>query len=170
MSECFHNVQAKVARDGGAIAYGWLIWEWPWVFIEAEHHAVWSTSSGLIDVTPHVYNKPAVLFLTDPQRVYDYKGNRRIVNVKRRLGVFKSVDAWIAASDTLQQAMEDHSVGNEIRMNRDLLKRLSHSARMAQANVLVDLAANTKVNAPCFLGSGKKFKTCCARLIDLTAR
>lgn len=168
--ECFPNVQAKVGRDGGTISYGWLIWEWPRVFIEAEHHAVWNAGDGLVDITPHVHSETDVLFLPDPQRVYDYKGNRRIINIKRSLGQFRSVDAWIAASDTMQQTMENHSVGNEIRMNRDLLKRLWEDARTAQARVLVDLATNTKVNAPCFCGSGKKFKKCCARLIDLNAR
>lgn len=170
VGECFPNVQAKIVRDGGTIAYGWLIWEWPRVFIEAEHHAVWDAGGTFVDITPHVHNEPAVLFLPDPQRAYDYKGQKRLINVKRSLGQFKSVDAWIAASDTMQQAMEDNSVGNEIRMSRDLLKRLWENARMAQAQVLVDLAASTKVNDPCFCSSGKKFKKCCARLIDLNAR
>jgi len=170
IGECFNNVKAKVGRDGGAIAYGWLIWEWPRVFIEAEHHAVWDSGGGLIDVTPHFHNEPDVLFLPDPQRVYDYEGKKRIINVKRSLGEFESVNAWIAASNTMQQSMEDNSVGNEIRINRDLLKRLWENARMEQARVLVDLAASTKVNDPCFCSSGKKFKKCCAPLIDLTAR
>ncbi|WFU79396.1 SEC-C metal-binding domain-containing protein [Bradyrhizobium sp. CIAT3101] len=170
IGECFNNVNQKIGRDGGTIAYGWLIWEWPRVIVEAEHHAVWDTGGALIDITPHVHNESDVLFLPDPRRAYDYKSQKRLLNVKRSLGEFKSVDAWIAANDTLQQMMEQCSVGNEIRMNRDLFKRLSNDKLMAGAAVLVDLAANTKVNAPCFCSSGKKFKKCCARLIDLTAR
>jgi hypothetical protein len=167
--ECFNNVQAKVARDGGAVTYGWLIWEWPPVFIEAEHHAVWDTGDGLIDVTPHFHNEQDVLFLPDPQRVYDYKGKKRDINVKRSLGEFKSADTWISACNAMQQAMEDNSVGDEVRIDRSLLKSLWEDARMAQAAVLLDLAMSTKVNDPCFCSSGKKFKKCCARLIDLTA-
>ncbi|WP_163158052.1 hypothetical protein [Bradyrhizobium uaiense] len=99
IGECFHNVQAKVAKDGGSITYGWLIWEWPRVFVEAEHHAVWNDGNALIDVTPHIHGEFDVLFLPDPQRVYDYEGRTRLINVKRSLGVFKNVEGWIIASD-----------------------------------------------------------------------
>jgi hypothetical protein len=168
VNECFDNVLAKVARDQGAIVYGWLIWEWPRVFIEAEHHAVWEKNGALIDITPHVNGEPKVLFLPDPDRIYDHEGKQRIINVKRSLGVFASTDRWIAANDTLQRTMEAHSVGAEIRINRDRLKALWNAARNAQAAVLIDLASNTKVNDPCFCNSGKKYKKCCAPLIDLS--
>lgn len=59
VNECFDNVSAKVARDRGAIVYGWLIWEWPRVFIEAEHHAVWEESGALIDITPNAVSRAA---------------------------------------------------------------------------------------------------------------
>jgi hypothetical protein len=36
---CFYNVRACIEREGGEMLYGWSIWEWPRVFIEAEHHA-----------------------------------------------------------------------------------------------------------------------------------
>lgn len=66
MNECFNNVSAKVARAGGSIVYGWLIWEWSRVFIEAEHHAVGEKDGALLDITPHVNSEPKVLFLADP--------------------------------------------------------------------------------------------------------
>ncbi|WP_430649416.1 SEC-C metal-binding domain-containing protein [Bradyrhizobium uaiense] len=40
---------------------------------------------------------------------------------------------------------------------------------MAFAVILVDLAIRTKANDPCICSSGKRFKTCCAPLIDLNA-
>ncbi|MCC8951694.1 SEC-C domain-containing protein [Bradyrhizobium sp. Arg62] len=169
IGECFHNVQAKVAKDGGSIAYGWLVWEWPRVFVEAEHHAVWSDERSLIDITPHIHREPSVLFLPDPQRIYDYEGKKRIINVKRSLGLFKSVDGWISASDLLQHTLEQHLKGGKLDIDRDLLKALSEKARMALAVVIVDLAINTRGNDACLCSSGKKFKTCCAPLIDLTA-
>ena len=168
VNECFNNVLAKVARDGGAIVYGWLIWEWPRVLIDAEHHAVWQQHDSLIDITPHVNGEPKVLFLPDPGRIYDYEGKQRIINVKRSLGVFASADRWIAANDTLQRTMEAHSVGDEIRISRERLTALWKTARNAQGAVLVDLASNTKVNDRCFCNSGKKYKKCCAPLIDLS--
>jgi hypothetical protein len=63
--------------------------------------------------------------------------------------------------------MEDHSVGDVIRMNHDKLSALQTNLRNALGAVLVELAANTKVNDRCFCNNGKKFKKCCARLIDL---
>jgi hypothetical protein len=44
LNNCFHNVASIVAKNGGAILYGWSLWEWPRVFIEAEHHAIWDNN------------------------------------------------------------------------------------------------------------------------------
>ena len=38
--ECFPNVQAKVARDGGQMLCGWQLWEWPHVLVEAEFQGI----------------------------------------------------------------------------------------------------------------------------------
>ncbi|WP_136624055.1 MULTISPECIES: SEC-C metal-binding domain-containing protein [Bradyrhizobium] len=100
--------------------------------------------------------------------MYDFEGKKRLINEKRSLGVFASVEHWIAASDLLQHSLEEHSNGAEIRMKRSTLKALWENARNAQAQVLIDLASSTKVNSPCSCNSGKKFKKCCAHLIDLT--
>jgi hypothetical protein len=45
--DCFENVRQKVEKEGGRNQYGWALWEWPRVFIEAEHHAVYESSKGL---------------------------------------------------------------------------------------------------------------------------
>jgi hypothetical protein len=65
-NECFSNVETKIKDDGGELVYGWAIWEWPRVFVEAEHHAVWRNGGGLVDVTPHVPLSERILFLPDP--------------------------------------------------------------------------------------------------------
>ena len=165
--ECFHNVGRKIERDGGVLVYGWAIWEWPGVFVEAEHHGVWSDGSGIVDVTPHVPACDSILFLPDPNRVYDFAGKRRLLNVKRSIGTFASAQAWIDATDRLQQYVEDCSDGEIVRMDRALVTSLYHSARQAQAQVFVDLALHTDAEAPCICTSGLAFKTCCGPLIDL---
>ncbi len=167
--ECFYNVKQKIARDRGHIVYGWAIWEWPRVFLEAEHHAVWSDGDRLVDVTPHVPASDRILFLPDPQRVYDYVTKKRILNVKRSLGNFPSVERWIEAIDRMQQYMEDNSKGSIVTMNEQVAAVLYQEARMAQAQILVDLARATGRNEPCFCRSGRKFKKCCEPLIDLNA-
>lgn len=166
-NECFKNVLAKVAQDGGSIVYGWTIWEWPRVFIEAEHHAVWDKDGTLLDITPHINGESKILFLPDPKCIFDYKGMKRKINIKRSLGQFATVDHWIKAADFLQRSIEENSVGNEIRMSRAQLAYLVGTVRDAQCALLVELAANTKVNERCFCNSGKKFKKCCSPLINL---
>jgi hypothetical protein len=34
--DCFINVARRIAEEGGAIQYGWRIWEWSNTMIEAE--------------------------------------------------------------------------------------------------------------------------------------
>src|SRR5205814_2153199 len=52
--DCFECVRQKVERDGGSIQFGWSIWEWPRVYVEAEHHAVYEPPTGppWVDLTP----------------------------------------------------------------------------------------------------------------------
>ncbi len=69
---CFSNSAEQVARAGGAIAYGWAIWRWPGRYFEAEHHAIWRSPDGqLRDVTPMLYGQTRILFLSDPDAVFD---------------------------------------------------------------------------------------------------
>lgn len=165
--ECFHNVNAKVARDGGSILYGWAIWEWPRVFVEAEHHAVWTDGRVTLDVTPHVPATTRILFLPDPTKVYDYEGNRRAINVKRATGKSPAVQRWLAADDRLHRYIEDSSIGRLATMDAVTYERLKGDKRRFHVEILLDLARTTGRNDPCFCQSGLKFKKCCEPLIDL---
>jgi hypothetical protein len=165
VGECFFNVQSKIAREGGEIVYGWAIWEWPRVFIEAEHHAVWSSGTEWIDITPNDPGIHRVLFLADPTRAFDYRSYKRIMNVKRPLNSAPFIQDWLNATDELRRYFEDESDGPIARLDRSRLKILHDKVRYAQAGVLVWLAQNTGRNGACFCGSGKKFKKCCAKFI-----
>lgn len=69
---CFENVERKVRKSGGAVAYGWAIWNLPSLYFEAEHHAVWRNKNGnLIDVSPQMASRRRMLFLPDETSVYD---------------------------------------------------------------------------------------------------
>jgi hypothetical protein len=76
---CFDNAAAAVAAGGGAVAHGWAIWRWPGRYFEAEHHGIWRRPDGtLIDVTPMLYGQRRILFLSDPEAVFDparYRSN-----------------------------------------------------------------------------------------------
>lgn len=72
LAYCFDNSVAQAAMHGGEAAYGWAIWHWPGRWFEAEHHAVWQRPDGaLIDVTPQTGAPERILFLPDPEAVYD---------------------------------------------------------------------------------------------------
>jgi Uncharacterized protein conserved in bacteria len=166
-SECFNNVAAKVAIEGGTLVYGWLIWVWPRVFVEAEHHAIWEKDGTLVDITPPINGEQRILFLPDPTQTYDFASQKRRINIKRNSGVFSSVDGWIAAADRLQQAIEDNSTGNQVTLERSYLSALGRDIQNSLAAVFVDLARATRPNDPCFCTSGKKFKKCCGPLVQL---
>ena len=77
---CFDNSVTQAQAKGGEAAYGWAIWRWPGRWFEAEHHAVWRTPSGdLVDVTPQTGAPERILFLPDPDAVYDPTTYRRNV-------------------------------------------------------------------------------------------
>ncbi|WP_159008520.1 SEC-C metal-binding domain-containing protein [Bradyrhizobium sp. S69] len=166
--ECFTNVTNKVARDGGSIAYGWAIWEWKRVFIEAEHHAVWEKDGNFTDVTPHPGGERSILFLPDPIRVYDFDSEKRLVNIKKSLNECVSAGRWIAATDVFHHALEAHSVGREIRIPKNRLTSLQLDVRNAMGAILVELASKTRPNDRCICASGMKFKKCCGPLIELS--
>jgi hypothetical protein len=167
--ECFHNVRSKVARDGGEILYGWTIWEWPQVFIEAEHHAVWTNGEELVDVTLPFSGERRTMFLPDPSRAYDYETKKRLLNVKRSLGVIPAAQRWIDASHRLQEFIEAHSDGDIITFDRVAARPLAEQVEQAHGEVLVSLAIRTKPNDPCFCGTTRKFRKCCGQMIDLNA-
>lgn len=164
--ECFHNVIKMTDAKGGEILYGWKIWEWPRVFLEAEHHAVWSRGSTLLDITPQPREGAKALFLPDPERIYDFAKNKRIKNIKRSIGQFSSIEEMIAVTDHYSDEIEKHSVGLLSTMDPKDNERLSYEKAQAFLRVIIDLAKATKVNDPCICTSGRKFKKCCRPLIE----
>lgn len=68
---CYANVEEQVRRDGGAVQYGWLIWEFPGWYLNSEFHAVWLRDGELVDVTPAKGGERQVLFLPDPHRRWE---------------------------------------------------------------------------------------------------
>ncbi|UWR77122.1 hypothetical protein K4L04_03955 [Phaeobacter inhibens] len=168
-SECFFNVAERIKRDGGTMVYGWSIWEWPRVFIEAEHHAVWEKNGTLVDITPHANRERRILFLRDPSADYDFEGHRRRINIKRSLGRFESVDRWLAAADEFQHAVEDNSVGRLSHFDPTVMHSHQHRMRDAWIEVLLDLAYQTKPRDRCICASGLEYRKCCSKLISFQA-
>ena len=88
-NDCFPIVERQVASTGGESVFGWAVWEWPKVFIEAEFHAVWKQPDGsFLDIAPKALPIPRVLFIPDPRRFYR---GRQIENIRLPLCNDKAV-------------------------------------------------------------------------------
>ncbi len=163
-NDCFNCVRQKVERAGGRIQYGWAIWEWPGVYVEAEHHAVWEPSPGatLIDITPSDDPEDTRrLFVRDDAATYDFQNE----------GVLRH-NKWQAQNDDPLIARFFHAVEakkeilNSLPVVGEIVVDIETATRFEQAESehirLYELLARkyTPQSAPCFCGSGAKFKRC----------
>lgn len=125
--KAFHNVRSYIASTRrGRARNGWLIWEWPGLFIEAEHHCVHGSVTGpsfdlfgdvFRDVTP--CGEPRILFLPDETATYDFKA-----------------DSW--ARPTIRKAIRDHRLVHEYlavyQMRDDFMRaKLKPGARLERS-------------------------------------
>jgi hypothetical protein len=95
--ECFDTVRRQVEAYGGESVFGWQVWEWPGLFLEAEFHAVWRTPDGqLRDITPKPAPVAMIAFLEDPSRRFD---RRRVPNLRRATTSDPRVLDFLAACD-----------------------------------------------------------------------
>lgn len=92
----FDVVEARVVEQGGAACYGWVLWEWPRLYLEAEFYSVWRDPAGTLqDVTPRL-GTGHVLFLPDATRVFE---GRRVKSVRRALTRDPAVAGFLRACD-----------------------------------------------------------------------
>lgn len=164
VNDCFHCVRAKVAREGGRIQFGWSIWERPRVFIEAEHHAVYEPATGppWRDITPCVL--PEVrrrLFLPDDTAVYNYE-NEGIRRDNRRLALVDDplVQEFFRLAEDRNEILNSIPGIGEVAIEGEAAERYQQNmARGAEIEFHFGMKY-TPQGAPCFCGSGQKFKRC----------
>ncbi|MCO6419312.1 hypothetical protein JYK14_24580 [Siccirubricoccus sp. KC 17139] len=158
-NECFLNVRAAVGFGGGRIVYGWGIWIWPGVMVEAEHHAVWELPDGtLVDITPKIHGERRILFLRDDGATFDYERFRRRDNVRLALSSNPVVQEFIDAAAAMNAFLEAHSVGREIKFDREEFRPLAERALRAQ-HAVYDLCLEPTDFCTC--GSGRQVRKCC---------
>jgi hypothetical protein len=72
LGECYGTVETQINKNGGKVQYGWIIWEDPKIFLEAEFHAVWINPRGeYVDITPKVDKEERILFLPDSKKKFN---------------------------------------------------------------------------------------------------
>ena len=118
---CFLVVKQHCERNGGRPIYGWAIWVWSHVWIKAEHHAVWETPDGtLVDITPKANRSQRIVFLPDPERVYDFEMNRRIDNIRKALRGDSDIKDLFAAEKHIFEYEEANTIKGSLRIGGDL--------------------------------------------------
>ena len=161
--DCFNNVRRLVQRRGGRIQYGWAIWEWARVFIEAEHHAVFDPGNGdpWLDVTPPNDWETARLFLPDDAATYDFEneGIRRD-NVRQALSNDPDIRAFFEVAEAIASIMNSIPGVGEVKISIQLAREIQR-LEMTKARLISQIGMkHTGRNDLCFCRSGLKFKKC----------
>lgn len=161
--ECFNNVRRQVSRDGGRIQLGWAIWEWPRVYIEAEHHVVYDPGDGQpwVDVTPSVDGETVRLFLPDDRATYDFEneGVRRD-NIRHALNGDPNIRQLFSVSERLNEIMNSIPGVGEVKVPVSVARNIA-ALEEAKIQLIFQIGMkHTGRNETCFCRSGLKFKKC----------
>jgi hypothetical protein len=139
LGECYGTVENHIKKNGGKIQYGWIIWEDPKIFLEAEFHAVWVNPQGEhIDIMPKIDKEEKILFLPDSKKKFD---GELIDNIRKPL-----------IDNDYTRSLMLHGKANFDIKNQSYKKSLR------------DKTGKAGRNKPCLCGSGKKYKKCCGIL------
>lgn len=160
--ECFNNVRRKVEREGGSIRFGWAIWEWPNVYLEAEHHAVYELQSGTyIDLTPSLETETHRLFLRDDSATYDFNNQgMRIDNRRHALANDFLVQQFFQTASRINKEMNKIPGVGAVKTDLSTALRLQ-ALEEEKLRLVYEIGRKyTSRNARCFCGSGLKFKHC----------
>lgn len=161
--ECFPNVDAKIARDGGRMLCGWQVWEWPHVMVEAEFHAVWaSPDEQLVEVTPKPHGETRILFVPDPRRSYQ---GRAIDNARMPLRDDQMIRHFIRVSElktaVLNRGERALQYGTVSVPTHEIEPVLQIQQFLGEA-----LLAKRRDHDPCPCGSCGKYKRCHGRRFE----
>jgi hypothetical protein len=161
-AECYANVAARVAAEGGTVLYGWQLWEWPHVLVEAEFHAVWSSPSGeLRDVTPRHDNEAEILFVPDTRRTYR---GIPIDNVRIAIRDDLIVHDFIAAAEEMTRL---RLRGGRDNGNGFISLPANEAEPLMQLQAITErmLTQGLRANDECACGSGSKYKRCHGKVL-----
>jgi len=139
-SEDFASLKSHVASHGGRIQFGWILWEQPGWYLEAEFHGVWVTPGAeLCDVLPRADGATRLLFLPDSRRTFQGES-------------FPNQFMPLSRSPDVLAVVQNAEYHARLRAEVQTQARRSRVAPGSAAR-----------NDPCPCGSGVKYKKCCGR-------
>ncbi|RZJ18614.1 MAG: hypothetical protein EON91_04605 [Brevundimonas sp.] len=159
---CFHNVSNHLEASQGGIVFGWALWTWPGVNIEAIHHAVWrSTDGALVDITPPPLQVASVTFIEDQDALFDV--NDVLADAK------PTMTHWMTSSLAAQAyraAYEDYNyldrtTGEYLKKHGERWHRAGEQRSAARAALILELAGACASGDMCFCRSQQTFANCC---------
>jgi hypothetical protein len=164
--DCFFNVRRQVEKFGGEIRFGWSIWEWPRVYLEAEHHAVYDPGDGSpwVDVTPAPDRESYRLFLPDEAATYDFdRPGLRRDNIRKAISADPAIKEYFALSEEKTRMLNLVPGIGEVSVPESFARSLMYlEQRRGELSYRIGMK-HTPRNAVCFCGSGQKFKHCHGR-------
>jgi SEC-C motif len=164
-NNCFFSVRNRVRRDGGRIQLGWSIWELPGVYLEAERHAVFAPADGSpwLDISPALVPQITTrLFLPDDAAAeYDFTNDGvREGNIREALAADDRITEFFRLAEQIEALLNSHPGLGEITLKGENAINCKRLQRAASSLIKALAMEYTPRNAPCFCGSGKKFKKC----------
>lgn len=163
-NECFPNVEKKIQRENGEIIYGWQIWIWPEVFIEAEFHGIWKSEDDyILDITPKIPSVDKILFLPDKNHKYE---GFQVKNRKMKISDNGVLDDYFECFDALHAINNngDRKFKKQIVLKNDEAKIIEFLVAMTYSlHSFIDDGNNR--NSICFCNSNVKYKRCCGENI-----
>ena len=165
VNECFPAVDKKVRECGGKVLYGWQLWEWSDVLLEAEFHAVWlSPENELVDVTLKPSHLEKILFLPDPSMRYEGK---QVNNIRVPLSNNPLTRDFIGICDALFRIQNKGDRANQAAVSLEGTEAQLHQ-RLQETRlfVLQMLESGLTRNSLCPCNSGEKYKACHGRKLE----
>jgi len=165
ISDCFPAVDRKVRECGGQVLYGWQLWEWFDVLLEAEFHAVWlSPENELVDVTPNPFEVEKILFLPDPSMRYEGK---QVNNVRVPLSSNPLTRDFIGIWNAIFRIQNKGDRANQSEVSLEGSEAQLHQwLQETRSFVLQMLESGLARNSLCPCNSGEKYKACHGRKLE----
>jgi hypothetical protein len=165
VNDCFPAVDRKIRECGGEGHYGWQLWEWPDVLLEAEFHAVWlSPENELVDITPKPFKPDRILFLPDPNM--RYKGEQ-VNNIRVPLSRNPATRDFIGVCDAIFRIQNRGDRANQLAVTLEGSEAQLHQCLQETKLLLLQmLESGLTRSSQCPCNSGKKYKACHGRKLD----
>ena len=160
--DCYGNVEKHIEKNGGKVQYGWIIWEDPKIFLEAEFHSVWvNDKDEYFDVTPKKDGEKRILFLPDSQKKFT---GELVDNIRKVLIDTPETRALVKVSQKRFETYKKYYTGNpEIRIPLSEMVALDEYYKSVLKEDNFKEYSKPKIgrNERCPCGSEKKYKKCC---------